>query len=144
MIGGEQSRDPSNRLPLVQVTTDTSFQVIVEGIWGTPRASGYIAVDDVTFYDGECSPLPRTAAVVRGACSFDRDSCGWRNTSTAETFDWRMATLTKVSCDWRRAGHVTTGLISDWSSGPRTCRTRRTALRWVTPTLTSSTPAAGR
>ena len=107
MIGGEQSRDPSNRLPLVQVTTDTSFQVIVEGIWGTPRASGYIAVDDVTFYDGECSPLPRTAAVVRGACSFDRDSCGWRNTSTAETFDWRMATLTKVSCDWRRAGHVT-------------------------------------
>ena len=144
MIGGEQSRDPSNRLPLVQVTTDTSFQVIVEGIWGTPRASGYIAVDDVTFYDGECSPLPRTAAVVRGACSFDRDSCGWRNTSTAETFDWRMATLTKVSCDWRRAGYVSSMLISDWSSGPRTCRTRRTALRWVTPTLTSSTLAAGR
>ena len=36
------------------------------------------------------------------------------------------------------------GLISYWSSGPRTCRTRRTALRWVTPTLTSLTLAAGR
>ena len=85
-------------------------QVIIEGIWGTPRASGYLAVDDVTFYDGECGALPPTASVTRGACSFDRDSCGWRNTSTvrrvivllgdlyffqAETFDWRMATLTK-------------------------------------------------
>ena len=79
----------------VQVTRDTSFQVIIEGIWGNPRASGYIAVDDVTFYDGECEAVPATANVVKGVCSFDRDSCGWRNTSTAETFDWRMATLTK-------------------------------------------------
>ena len=39
--------------------------------------------------------MPATANVVKGVCSFDRDSCGWRNTSTAETFDWRMATLTK-------------------------------------------------
>jgi len=69
--------------------------VIIEGIWGNPRGSGYIAVDDVTFYDGECSAQPDTALVVKGECSFDRDSCGWRNTSTAETFDWRMATLTK-------------------------------------------------
>ena len=79
----------------VKVTKDISFQVIIEGIWGNPRASGYIAVDDVTFYDGECEAVPATANVVKGVCSFDRDSCGWRNTSTAETFDWRMATLTK-------------------------------------------------
>ena len=31
-----------------------TVQVIIEGIWGNLRASGYIAVDDVTFYDGEC------------------------------------------------------------------------------------------
>ena len=79
----------------VQVTTDTSFQVIIEGIWGNPRASGYIAVDNVIFYDGECEAVPAKANVVKGVCSFDRDSCGWSNTSTAETFDWRMATLTK-------------------------------------------------
>ena len=77
----------------VQVTRDTSFQVIIEGIWGNPRASGYIAVDDVTFYDGECEAVPATANVVKGVCSFDRDSCGWRNTSTAETFDWRQGSL---------------------------------------------------
>ena len=91
---------PSWHFGQAQVTTDTSFQVrrikiwviitimtinsqvIIEGIWGTPRASGYLAVDDVTFYDGECGALPATASVTRGACSFDRDSCGWRNTST--------------------------------------------------------------
>ena len=27
-------------------------QVIIEGIWGNNRASGFLAVDDVTFYDG--------------------------------------------------------------------------------------------
>ena len=73
---------PSWHFGQAQVTTDTSFQVIIEGIWGTPRASGYIAVDDVTFYDGACSAEPETASVVKGVCSFDRDSCGWRNTST--------------------------------------------------------------
>ena len=68
---------------------------MIEGIWGSNRASGYIAVDDVTFYDGVCQTVPQHAVVVRGECSFDRDACGWRNTSTAENFDWRMATLTK-------------------------------------------------
>ena len=72
-----------------------TIQVIIEGIWGNPQASGYIAENDVTFNDGECKVLPATANVVKGVCSVDRDSCGWRNTSTAETFDWRMATLTK-------------------------------------------------
>ena len=28
------------------------LQVIIEGIWGNNRASGFLAVDDVTFYDG--------------------------------------------------------------------------------------------
>ena len=69
-----------------QINIDNyNSQVIIEGIWGTPRASGYLAVDDVTFYDGECGALPPTASVTRGACSFDRDSCGWRNTSTVTT-----------------------------------------------------------
>ena len=71
------------------------FQVIIEGIWGNNRASGHIAVDDVTFYDGVCQTVPQPAVVVKGECSFDRGACGWRNTSTAESFDWRMATLTK-------------------------------------------------
>ena len=58
----------------VKVTKDISFQVIIEGIWGNPQASGYIAEDDVTFNDGECKVLPATANVVKGVCSVDRDS----------------------------------------------------------------------
>ncbi len=27
---------------------------MIEGVWGNNRVSGYIAVDDVTFFDGEC------------------------------------------------------------------------------------------
>ena len=77
------------------VYIDNILQVMIEGIWGSNRASGYIAVDDVTFYNGECQTTPERAVVVKGECSFDRNSCGWRNTSTAENFDWRMATLTK-------------------------------------------------
>jgi len=86
---------PSWRFGQAQVTTDTSYQVIIEGIWGNNRASGHIAVDDITFYDGVCQTVPQPAMVVKGECSFDRDACGWRNTSTADNFDWRMATLTK-------------------------------------------------
>ena len=89
---------PSWRFGQAQVTTDTSFQagnseeiveinfcllqVIIEGIWGNNRASGHIAVDDVTFYDGVCGTVPQPAGVIKGECSFDRDACGWRNTST--------------------------------------------------------------
>jgi hypothetical protein len=29
------------------------IQVIIEGVWGNNRASGFIAVDDVTFYEGK-------------------------------------------------------------------------------------------
>jgi len=30
------------------------YEVIFEGVWGNNRVSGYIAVDDVTFFEGEC------------------------------------------------------------------------------------------
>jgi len=91
----QNGHGPAWRFGQAQVTTATAYQVMIEGIWGSSRASGYIAVDDVTFYDGVCQTVPHSAVVVKGECSFDRNSCGWRNTSTAENFDWRMATLTK-------------------------------------------------
>jgi hypothetical protein len=31
------------------------FQVVFEGIWGPNRASGMISIDDISFYEGECS-----------------------------------------------------------------------------------------
>jgi hypothetical protein len=30
------------------------FQVIIEGVWGNNRVSGYVAVDDVTVFEGDC------------------------------------------------------------------------------------------
>ena len=31
------------------------FQIVFEGVWGNSRVSGYMAVDDVTFFEGACS-----------------------------------------------------------------------------------------
>ena len=38
--------------------------------------------------------LPSHANLVRAECTFDRDSCSWKNTSTGD-FEWRMATLNR-------------------------------------------------
>ena len=132
---------PSWHFGQAQVTTDTSFQVIIEGIWGNPRASGYIAVDDVTFYDGECEAVPATANVVKGVCSFDRDSCGWRNTSTAETFDWRMATLTKRPAnlpDKTYGAPVGYAYFDIFNTGSRS-----NVVKMISPTITAD-PEQGR
>ena len=42
----------------------TFFQVVIEGVWGNNRVSGYIAVDDVALYEGDCdSELEKTPLV---------------------------------------------------------------------------------
>ena len=33
------------------------FQVLVEGVWGNNRVSGFIAIDDVTFFSGDCDGM---------------------------------------------------------------------------------------
>ena len=38
--------------------------------------------------------IPSHASLVRAECTFDRDSCSWRNTSTGD-FEWRLATLNR-------------------------------------------------
>ena len=38
--------------------------------------------------------IPNHANLVVAECTFDRDSCSWRNTSTGD-FEWRMATLNR-------------------------------------------------
>jgi hypothetical protein len=30
------------------------FQVVMEGVWGNNRVSGFIGIDDVTFFQGDC------------------------------------------------------------------------------------------
>lgn len=32
-----------------------AYQVIFEGLWGSSRGAGSIAIDDISFYEGSCS-----------------------------------------------------------------------------------------
>ncbi|CAG2170061.1 unnamed protein product [Oppiella nova] len=57
-----------------------TYQILIEGIWGDGRV-GTIAIDDISFFDGNCAPQPTKAAAVMGECSFERDLCGYRNQS---------------------------------------------------------------
>ncbi|XP_076343697.1 MAM and LDL-receptor class A domain-containing protein 1-like [Tachypleus tridentatus] len=59
------------------------YKVIIEGIWGADRV-GYIAFDDISFFDGDCTTLPSKATTVIGECSFVRDTCGWTNGTKEE------------------------------------------------------------
>ena len=36
------------------------IQVVLEGVWGNNRVSGYIAVDDITVFEGNCDSEYRT------------------------------------------------------------------------------------
>jgi len=127
---------PSWRYGQAQVSTSTSFQVIVEGVWGNNRASGFIAVDDITFYDGTCDTLPGPGLIIKGECTFDRDACGWRNSSTAENFDWRMATMTKRPAnlpDKTYGAPVGYAYFDIFNTGSRSNR-----VKMISPTISAS------
>ena len=38
--------------------------------------------------------MPEHATLIRAECTFDRDSCAWRNTTTGD-FEWRMAAVAR-------------------------------------------------
>lgn len=61
----------------------TEYEIIFEGVWGEGRV-GQIAVDDISFFDGDCTTEPLGAAAVSGECFFERDMCGWVATPELE------------------------------------------------------------
>ncbi|KAL1477266.1 hypothetical protein MTO96_035875, partial [Rhipicephalus appendiculatus] len=85
-----------------------AYQVVLEGIWGHGRV-GYVAVDDVSFFDGDCNTFPEKAKAIPGECSFERDMCGWTNhTETAPTTNLvgRVGSAPRDSLTWRLASVV--------------------------------------
>ncbi|XP_064479533.1 MAM and LDL-receptor class A domain-containing protein 1-like [Ornithodoros turicata] len=60
------------------------YQLVIEGIWGHGRV-GYVAIDDISFFDGDCNTFPDKAKAIPGECSFERDMCGWTNATGIET-----------------------------------------------------------
>ncbi|XP_015904973.1 MAM and LDL-receptor class A domain-containing protein 1 [Parasteatoda tepidariorum] len=72
----------TSRTPVVmgseRAAPSSPYQIIIEGIWGDGRV-GVIAIDDISFFDGDCSSHPLKATAVIGECSFDRNMCDWKN-----------------------------------------------------------------
>ncbi|XP_060847650.1 MAM and LDL-receptor class A domain-containing protein 1-like isoform X1 [Rhopalosiphum padi] len=69
--------------------------ILIEGIWGSSRANGFIAFDDITFFGGSCSIIPAGAKVRPGECRFERDMCDWSNGTDKSPASWRMATVNR-------------------------------------------------
>lgn len=85
------------------------YQVVLEGIWGHGRV-GYVAVDDVSFFDGDCNPFPEKAKAIPGECSFERDMCGWTNHTGGDgpttNLVGRVGSAPRDSLTWRLASVV--------------------------------------
>jgi hypothetical protein len=71
------------------------FQVIFEGVHGSSRANGFVAIDDISYFEGDCTTMPASAYVSEGECSFEKDMCHWRNTTSDPVYRWQMATITR-------------------------------------------------
>ncbi|KAK8757476.1 hypothetical protein V5799_004893 [Amblyomma americanum] len=84
------------------------YQVVLEGIWGHGRV-GYVAVDDVSFFDGDCNTFPEKSKAIPGECSFERDMCGWTNYTDAgptTNLVGRVGSAPRDSLTWRLASVV--------------------------------------
>ncbi len=50
----QNGQGPSWKYAQAMIESETDFEVLFEGVWGNNRVSGYMAIDDVTFYRGDC------------------------------------------------------------------------------------------
>lgn len=79
-----------------------------EGILGKGIRSD-IAIDDVSFSSGACSGSD-------GSCTFEKDTCLWRNTRTGDKFDWlRKQGSTGSSGTGPGSDHTIGTLIGKWN-----------------------------
>ncbi|CAL8109886.1 unnamed protein product [Orchesella dallaii] len=70
-------------------------QIVFEGIHGSSRANGFVGIDDIAFFEGDCTTMPESAYVNEGECSFEKDMCNWKNTSSDLVYRWQLATITR-------------------------------------------------
>ena len=47
-----------------------------------------------------CSTIPEPALIIKGECTFDRDACGWRNTTTV-SLNCIQKSLQKNNLGWQ-------------------------------------------
>ena len=51
----QNGQGPTWQYAQAKIESETDYQIVFEGVWGNSRVSGYVAIDDVTFYEGDCS-----------------------------------------------------------------------------------------
>ncbi|KAK7075223.1 hypothetical protein SK128_016275 [Halocaridina rubra] len=78
-----------------KVQSDKDFQLAFEGTWGSSRGNGFMALDDITIFAGDCSTLPVKATTMSSDCDFQRDACQWRNETTDRDFRWTTASISR-------------------------------------------------
>ncbi|RLU21276.1 hypothetical protein DMN91_005649 [Ooceraea biroi] len=79
------------------INENADFNIVFEGTWGPNRATGSIGIDDISFYTGNCSVRPPSAAVRTEDCSFEKGLCGWENITVSDNdraVMWQRAFLT--------------------------------------------------
>lgn len=76
------------------IAMEKEHQVVFEGMWGG-TTSGAVAIDDITFIDGQCQQKPMGSHVMSSDCDFTRGACDWSNSTSdsAGQQQWRVATL---------------------------------------------------
>ncbi|PNF30520.1 hypothetical protein B7P43_G09950 [Cryptotermes secundus] len=89
------NQGPTWNFGQVPIRQNNSYQVVFEGTWGPNRAGGAISIDDISFYEGQCSIKPLHATVRSGDCSFESGICGWKNVTHSDSnerlISWQMA-----------------------------------------------------
>ncbi|KAL6443422.1 hypothetical protein ACFW04_002935 [Cataglyphis niger] len=78
------NQGPTWNYAQANINENTNFNIVLEGTWGPNRASGSIGIDDISFYTGNCSVKPLSAAVRAEDCSFEKDLCGWENITVSD------------------------------------------------------------
>uniref|UniRef100_A0A6A7FLR1 MAM and LDL-receptor class A domain-containing protein 2-like n=1 Tax=Hirondellea gigas TaxID=1518452 RepID=A0A6A7FLR1_9CRUS len=78
-----------------KVKSENDYAVIFEGTWGQSRGNGFMGLDDITIFMGDCTTMPDKAYVSLGDCDFQRDSCSWVNTTTDPDFRWASASISR-------------------------------------------------
>ncbi|XP_042223309.1 MAM and LDL-receptor class A domain-containing protein 1-like isoform X2 [Homarus americanus] len=78
-----------------KVQNKNDYTVVFEGVWGSSRGNGFMALDDITLFAGGCSTKPAKAMTTGGDCDFQRDACLWKNVTTDSDFRWTTASISR-------------------------------------------------
>ncbi|KAL7643743.1 UNVERIFIED_CONTAM: hypothetical protein RMT77_005749 [Armadillidium vulgare] len=93
--GLKNHQGPNWQYGQLSIETNRQFLILFEGLWGNSRGSEFIAIDDISFFTGDCSILPEKAELSLLDCDFTRDACSYLNISTGGIDRWYYASITR-------------------------------------------------